>query len=125
MTMPVSDQRKFSHKGYQAGRQFAPKTIGLGGWTPSNVHHYDASNGILYRGDGGIQNLQAQPLPKSAGVYATDPSGSQVFTFNVQGILLLTPPPRCRGIAFSLAPIPRAIVPFKILRPWSARVRKS
>ena len=69
---------------------FAPLSLGLGGWTPSIVHHYDKFNSILYTGDGGLRNVQSLPLPSGSGIYVSDPSGSQVFTFNSLGQHLQT-----------------------------------
>jgi RHS repeat-associated protein len=59
-------------------------TIGLGGWSPSIVHHYDSAHALLYYGNGDIRNIQA--VSTASGYYATDQAGSEVYYFNSQGI---------------------------------------
>lgn len=73
----------YSSDRLRSGFSFSPLWFGLGGWTPSPVHHYSPGNGVLYFGDGGIRNVPA--VSQSYGFYATNAAGTEIYYFGTDG----------------------------------------
>lgn len=74
----------YTSERFRTGFKYQPKTLGLGGWEPSIVHHYDKVNKVVYFGDGGAYPVEA--VQTNDGYYATNPSGSEVYYFNTDGV---------------------------------------
>jgi RHS repeat-associated protein len=60
-------------------------SLGLGGWTPSLLHHYNITEGVLYFGNGQLRSLTAATLSDGS-LYATDQDGTEVYYFTSAGV---------------------------------------
>lgn len=67
---------------------FKAKSIGLGGWLPSNWHFYDEVSGKVYNGDGSTRDVTAV----QDGVYkrVASADGQEVYYFDSLGKILFT-----------------------------------
>lgn len=73
---------------YRPGFVYSPKSLGLGGWEPSIVHHYDVTNKIIYFGAGGQRPIQAQSL--NGNFVVASEEGHEVYAFDSSGKHLQT-----------------------------------
>ncbi|WP_168196630.1 RHS repeat-associated core domain-containing protein [Bdellovibrio sp. ZAP7] len=68
---------------------FKAKSLGLGGWIPSNFVYYDVNAKKIYKADGSVRNVEAKSL--STGQYLVpEEDGSLAYVFNSQGKLVNT-----------------------------------
>ena len=74
---------------FRAGFSYSTKTIGDGGWIPSNLEHYDTVSQILYAGDGGLRPVIAQAT-STGGYYVANSDASEVYYFDSNGNHLYT-----------------------------------
>lgn len=65
-----------------------PKALGLGGWTLSNVHHYDIVRGTIETGSGQSISATASPSGSNYRVGMTD--SNEIYIFNAAGWHLQT-----------------------------------
>ena len=78
----------YSSDRFRPGFAFSPKSLGLGGWSPSILHHYDVTDQILYDGDGGSRPVQAGTEPN--GYYVASQDAHKVYYFDLNGNHLYT-----------------------------------
>ncbi len=79
----------YSSDHFRLSSNFTPQSLGLGGWSPSLLHHYDVTKKIFYSGDGGTRAIQAVTNADGS-LYLTDPSGSEIYFFDSNGMHLRT-----------------------------------
>jgi RHS repeat-associated protein len=72
------------------GSTFNPKALGLGGWTPSILHHYDSTTYNLFFGDGTTYVESGGGNLFHAGWWVTNQDGSQIYYFDSNGNHLFT-----------------------------------
>ncbi|MBO9666021.1 MAG: RHS repeat protein [Bdellovibrio sp.] len=65
------------------------KKLGLGGWLPSNLMHYDVLAKRVYSADGSYRNLEAKAYGTSQ-LYIASEDGSEVYIFDANGNHLFT-----------------------------------
>jgi RHS repeat-associated protein len=75
---------KYSSDRFRVGFSFSQQSIGLGGWSPSIVHHYDVRNQVFYGGDGSLRPVQASS--NTTGYYLASADASEVYYFDPNGI---------------------------------------
>jgi YD repeat-containing protein len=63
---------------------------GLGGWTLSAHHFYDATKGMLYFGDGSSRQVTAQLVNNDTRYRAASDDGAEVYLFDRHGLHLHT-----------------------------------
>ncbi len=78
----------YSSDRFRSGFAFSPTTIGIGGWSPSILHHYDVTNQVLYDGDGGSRPVQA--TSDGTGYYVSSQDAREVYYFDSNGNHLYT-----------------------------------
>jgi YD repeat-containing protein len=64
--------------------------VGLGGWTLSAHHFYDATKGMLYFGDGTSRQVTAQLVNNNTRYRAASDDGAEVYLFDRRGLHLST-----------------------------------
>lgn len=60
------------------------RSLGLGGWLPTNLHHYDVLAKRLYYANGDYRNVTANSYGTSQ-LYVSAEDGSEVYTFDSNG----------------------------------------
>ncbi len=78
----------YSSERFRTGFSYSPKLIGLGGWAPDILHHYDVNNKILYFGNGTLRPIEV--ISQDNKFYLTNESGSEVYYFDANGRHLQT-----------------------------------
>jgi RHS repeat-associated protein len=78
----------YSSNRFQSGFSFSMQTLGLGGWAPNIVHHYDIANQIFYAGDGGSRSVTA--VANGSGYFIASQNATEVYYFDSNGVHLQT-----------------------------------
>ncbi len=68
---------------------YSPKPIGLGGWMPSILHHYDFANRFLFLGNGNHQYVSSA-IQSNTGYLISSGAGDEIYYFDKQGRHLRT-----------------------------------
>jgi YD repeat-containing protein len=76
---------------------------GLGGWTISAHHFYDAVKQMLYFGDGSSRSVRAQLVQNDTRYMAASEDGSEVYLFDVSGTHLQTLHGRTGAVLYQFA----------------------
>ena len=76
---------------------------GLGGWTISAHHFYDAVKGMLYFGDGSSRSVRAQRVQNDTQYMAASEDGAEVYLFDLRGTHLETQHGRTGAVLYQFA----------------------
>jgi RHS repeat-associated protein len=78
----------YSSDRYRSNFVYSPKNLGLGGWEPSILHHYDVTNKVIYFGSGGQRPIPA--LTSNGNLVVASEEGHELYVFDSQGKHLQT-----------------------------------
>ncbi|MCB0368764.1 MAG: RHS repeat protein, partial [Bdellovibrionales bacterium] len=84
----VSFDLYYSSDRYRSGFSYSPKDLGLGGWAPEILHHYDVTHKVIYYGYGGQRPIQAQN--NGGNLLVTSNDARELYVFDSTGRHLQT-----------------------------------
>ncbi len=79
----------YSSDRFRNGFSYQPKDLGLGGWAPEFVHHFNSATNIIFYGSGEFKTVEPKLINSTA--YVANSSGTEIYFFDaISGRHLMT-----------------------------------